>query len=48
VRSILAEYMPLEDAGDGDGSGNMDGFSNGRTAGRFYDLNSRGNGGVQV
>lgn len=53
VRSILAEYMPLEDTSDpADGpGGNLDGFSNGRTNGRFYDLGSNprgGNSGVQV
>lgn len=45
VRSILAEYMPLEDAGDvaggsaGNSSSNMDGgFGHSRAAPRYYDL----------
>ncbi len=48
VRSILAEYMPLEDAGDaaggpggagaGGGGGGGDSFGHSRAAPRYYDL----------
>jgi hypothetical protein len=44
VRSILAEYMPLEDAGDQGGSGGAgggggaDNFGHSRAAPRYYDL----------
>ena len=41
VRSILAEYMPLEDAGDqggAGGAGSSDNFGHSRAAPRYYDL----------
>jgi hypothetical protein len=41
VRSILAEYMPLEDTGDAGGPGGAgggDNFGHSRAAPRYYDL----------